>query len=51
MAAMTMCPRCAGSDVLPPVSVGMAVRLTIQHCEHLGITVDDMAAILEVDGR
>jgi hypothetical protein len=38
-----MCPRCAGSDVAPPVSIGTAVRLVAQHCIHLGITVDDMA--------
>lgn len=31
----------------PPVSVGTAVRLTMQHCLHLGIRVDDVAAILE----
>ena len=35
----------------PPVSVGTAVRLTMQHCLHLGITVDDMAAILEGSER
>jgi hypothetical protein len=44
-----MCPRCANSDVVPPVSVGTAVRLTMQHCIHLGITVDDMAAALDGD--
>jgi hypothetical protein len=43
IACLTMCPRCANSDVIPPVSVGTAVRLTMQHCIHLGITVDDMA--------
>jgi hypothetical protein len=47
VACLTMCPRCAGSDVAPPVSVGTAVRLTMQHCQHLGITVDDMAAALD----
>ena len=35
----------------PPVSVDTAIRLTMQHCLHLGITVDDMAAIREGDGR
>jgi len=47
VACLTMCPRCAGANVVPPVSVGTAVRLVMQHCEHLGITVDDMAELLE----
>jgi hypothetical protein len=47
VACLTMCPRCANSDVIPPVAVGTAVRLTMQHCIHLGITVDEMAALLE----
>ena len=49
VACLTLCPRCAGSGVVPPVSVGTAVRLTAQHCGHLGITVDEMAAALETD--
>jgi hypothetical protein len=49
VACLTLCPRCAGSGVVPPVSVGTAVRLTAQHCGHLGITVDEMAAALEAD--
>jgi hypothetical protein len=35
--------------VVPPVSVGTAIRLVAQHCEHLGITIDEMAAALEAD--
>jgi len=35
--------------VVPPVSVGTAVRLVAEHCGHLGITVDEMAAELETD--
>jgi hypothetical protein len=50
VARLTLCPRCAGSGVRPPVSVGTVVRLTAQHwCGHLGITVDEMAAALEGD--
>ena len=49
VACLTLCPRCAGSGVVPPVSVGTAVRLAAQHCGHLGITVDEMAAALEAD--
>lgn len=47
---LTLCPVCAASDVAPPVSVGTAVRLVLQHCEHLGITADDMAAALRPGG-
>jgi hypothetical protein len=47
VACLTMCPRCAGSEVVPPVSVGTAVRLVAQHCEHLGVDLDEMAAILD----
>ena len=46
---LTLCPRCAGSDVAPPVSVGTASRLVLQHCIHVGITIDEMAAAMEVD--
>lgn len=44
---LTLCRRCAAYDDQIPVSVGTAVRLVAQHCGHLGITVDDMAAELE----
>jgi hypothetical protein len=40
---LTLCPRCAASDVTPPVSVGTAARLVGQHAGHLRITVDEMA--------
>ena len=43
---LTLCPRCAGSTVAPPVSVGTAFRLVAQHCGHLGIDLDEMAAQL-----
>ena len=46
VACLTLCPRCAGSRVAPPVAVSTAVRLVLQHCDHLDITVDDMAAAL-----
>jgi hypothetical protein len=46
---LTMRPRCADSGMVPPVSVGTAVRLVAQHAGHLGITVDEMAAALETD--
>jgi hypothetical protein len=43
---LTLCPRCARSDCVPPVSVGTAARLVGQHYGHLGITDDDAEAIL-----
>ena len=46
---VTLCPRCAGSGMAPPVSLSTAVRLVGQHAEHLGIDVDQMAAELEGD--
>ena len=46
---LTLCPRCAGSGVVPPVSLGTAVRLTAQHAEHLGIDLDEMAAAMEAE--
>lgn len=48
-ACLTLCPRCAGSDVTPPVSVGTAVRLVAQHCGHLGIDLDQMAAAIAAE--
>jgi hypothetical protein len=47
VACLTMCATCGGSGVVPPVAVATAVRLVAQHCDHLGITVDEMAAALE----
>lgn len=44
---LTLCLRCADSDVTPPVTVSTAARLVGQHCAHLGIDLDEMAAALE----
>jgi len=49
VACLTLCPRCAGSDVVPPVAVGTAMRLPAQHWGHLGITVDEMAAAMDAE--
>jgi hypothetical protein len=46
IACLTLCPSCRTSNVAPPVAVGTAVRLVVQHCEHLGITADEMAEAL-----
>lgn len=48
---LTLCRRCAAFDDIIPVSVSTAVRLVGQHCGHLRITLDDMAAELEAGGR
>jgi hypothetical protein len=39
----------AGTRMVPPVSAGTAIRLTAQHCGHLGITVDEMAEAMEAE--
>jgi hypothetical protein len=44
---LTACPRCAESDLAPPVSIGTAVKLVAQHCTHLGITSGAMRDALE----
>jgi hypothetical protein len=45
IACLTMCGRCADSAVSPPVAVGTAARLVMQHAMHLGITADEMKAL------
>jgi len=44
---LTLCPRCAVSTAAPPLAVGTVVRLVMQHCMHLGIDADQMAAAME----
>jgi hypothetical protein len=46
---LTLCPQCDAFDEMPRVAVGTAARLVMQHCMHLGITVDDMEAALEAE--
>jgi hypothetical protein len=43
---LTLCARCAGATSAPPVSVATAARLVAQHCEHLGIDLDEMAVAM-----
>lgn len=43
---VSLCPPCMASGIAPPVAVTTAVRLVGQHCGHLGIDVDQMAALL-----
>ena len=44
---MTVCRRCGDSEMAPPVSIGTAVKLVAQHCQHLGCDLDEMAAALK----
>jgi hypothetical protein len=44
---LTLCRRCAAYDDQIPVSVSTAGRLVGQHCAHLGIDLDEMAAAME----
>jgi hypothetical protein len=37
VACLTMCPSCAASAVSPPVAIGTAVRLVLQHGAHVGM--------------
>lgn len=46
IACMTICADCFASEITPPITVGTAARLVGQHCGHLGIDLDEMAAIL-----
>lgn len=43
---LTLCRRCAAFDDQLPVSIGTAIRLVGQHCQHLGIDLDEMAELL-----
>jgi hypothetical protein len=44
---LTLCRRCAAYDDQIPVSVSTAARLVGQHCAHLGIDLDQMAAAMK----
>ena len=35
---LSLCDRCATSDVPPPIHIATAARLVAQHLEHLGVT-------------
>lgn len=44
---LTMCRVCRNATMEPPVVVGTAVRLTLAHCMHLGISTQEMTAAIE----
>jgi hypothetical protein len=45
---LTMCDACQVFGP-PSMSLAQAVRRVMDHCEHLGVTVDEMAAALEAE--
>lgn len=46
----TLCGRCGEAGNMPrPPSWVTAINLVNAHCEHLGVTADEMAALLEAD--
>jgi hypothetical protein len=47
VACLTMCPSCAASTVSPPVAVGTAVRLVLQHAAHVGVACLDASELIE----
>ena len=46
---VTLCGGCREERLLPRFGVAGAVRAQLRHCEHLGITVDEMAVLLEAE--
>jgi hypothetical protein len=47
VACLTMCPSCAASAVPPPVAIGTAVRLVLQHAAHVGVAGIDAKKLFE----
>jgi hypothetical protein len=47
---VTLCPRCTGGE-RRRWSVAQVVRRSLDHCGHLGITVDQMAVTMEREAR
>lgn len=43
---LTLCPRCAAASSIPSLSPTSAVRFVLDHCGHLGIDADEMAAAM-----
>lgn len=46
---VTMCSACVMWDQLPNFAVVSAVNAALEHCGHLGIDADQMAAAMEAD--
>ena len=49
---MTVCGDCCDDDTMPRIrSWTEAIDLVCAHCVHLGIDVDEMAALIEAERR
>lgn len=46
---LTCCAPCALAGVVPPLPIGATFNAVGEHCVHLGIDLDAMAAAMEVD--
>lgn len=46
---VTVCAPCVQWEDLPNWAVASAANASLEHCAHLGITVDDMAELMELD--
>lgn len=46
---VTLCTTCVEQGDLPNFAVASAARAALEHCEHLGIDVDQMAAAMEAE--
>ena len=47
---VTVCRSCALQSSLPGSAAVAAVKRALDHCGHLGITADDMAAAMDYEG-
>jgi hypothetical protein len=44
---LTLCPSCTDAGKLPRLGMAEAVNMSCEHCRHLGITADEMAAAMD----
>lgn len=44
---LTLCPSCIEAGDLPRLGAVQAVHMSLAHCQHLGITADDMQAAMD----
>lgn len=48
---LRLCASCADGRIAPCPSAVAAIEKVLEHCEHLGITSEDMAAVIEYEKR
>lgn len=44
---LTLCPSCTDAGKLPRFGMAEGVKMSLEHCRHLGITADQMDAAME----